>query len=240
MPNNGHYPHNLAYLVEGIIPVTQINLLCGPSGAGKTRWLLETMLEWSLGLPVLSRTSYPVPWLYINNDRNQADLNEILDDLGISPQDIPTLPAWDLELGYNGIMDAAEKMDAKFLVWEGFGREVGDKATGFTVTSVLRRVTKDITKNGMTILGTVEQPKMKPGQKYGNPRQRVSGAAAWAHHVSTIFLLEYANEKQPDKPERKFYVCPRNDRNCIYSAVMTSQGRIEVMSKPQKVLLVGA
>src|SRR5574341_2578225 len=40
-------PAQPCFLVEGIWPSREIHLIAGPSGAGKTKWLLETLVGWS-------------------------------------------------------------------------------------------------------------------------------------------------------------------------------------------------
>lgn len=218
-----------SYLIDKILQSHQVHILGGPSGAGKSRWLLETFTKWSLGFPVLSYPSHPVPWMYVNSDRNQEDLDEILRSLEIPRHNIPILPAWDLALGYSGVMDAVTKAKAKFIVWEGFGNLAGDRPNSFTVTNLLRTITRDLQKHDMTLLGTNEQPKMKPSERYLNPRQRIAGPAAWAHHSSTVFLLEFGREGKPEDPARHLYVCPRHGANMVYEAAMTKTGRVVVL-----------
>jgi hypothetical protein len=81
-------------------------------------------------------------------------------------------------------------------------------------------------KAEMTIIGVVESPKLKPQERYENPRWRVSGAAAWAHYSETIFLIEPSFAKDIDKPERKLYVCPRNAPGMELKGAFDKHGRL--------------
>jgi hypothetical protein len=61
---------------------------------------------------------------------------------------------------------------------------------------------------GLTVLGIAESPKMKPKEKYGDPRQRISGCTAWASHASTVFLLEpLDNDPSGSNADRQLWVC---------------------------------
>ena len=221
------------YLIDHIFQAHQNHLLGGPSGAGKTRWLLETFAKWKRGQPIFGHNSHPAPWLYVNSDRNQEDFDAILKSLSIEPGEVPMFPAWDLRLGYNGIIDYIAKTQPRLVVWEGFDHLAGDRANSFVVTNFLQRVSGDMLKLDFTVLGVNERPKMNPRDRYPNPRERISGPAAWARHASTIFLLEFGVESHPQDPSRNFFVCPRHDPAVEYRAAMTMEGRITILGKAE-------
>lgn len=224
------------YLIDQILQAHQPHIMGGPSAAGKTRWLLETFVKWSRGVPVLGHTSHGGPWLYVNSDRNQEDLDEIIRSLGIPKHLVPTLPAWDLRLGYTGIIDHIQRVRPQLVIWEGFDHLAGDRANSFIVTNLLQRVSDDMLKLDFTLIGVNERPKMKPRDKYTNPRERISGPAAWARHAGTIFLLEFGVESNPDDPSRKFYVCSRHGGgNKTYEGAMTPDGHIVILDPSERV-----
>ena len=78
------------YLIEDILWKGTLNLIGGPSGVGKTTWLLPLLKDWSEGLPVLNgKASKPCPWVYVSSDRGLRETNRTLARLGLSDWDIP-------------------------------------------------------------------------------------------------------------------------------------------------------
>ena len=199
----------MKYIIDSLFPRRSLHLCAGASGAGKTILLLETMTRWSRGEPVFGHASHPEPWLYVSGDRSAEDVQRKIASLGIASRDVPFLPAYatgkptmDWEKIFNQILDTKSRV----VVWEGFGRYVADNAGGRIIDAWLEQITCQIQKNDITLIGVVEQPKMKPRDKYPIPRQRISGPAAWGHHTSTVVLVEFKNEKQASDPRRIVHI----------------------------------
>ena len=207
------------HIVDQLLPVEEVHLIAGPTGAGKTRWLVETVLAWSQGLPWFGYASFPVPWLYVAGDRTQAGCNRTFRSLDISPERIPLLPAWDLQLGMSGVIDRANAAGAKFLIFEGF-HKYAEGINSKQVANWLQGISAMLRQNHLSILGVMEEPKMKPKDRYLNPRQRISGCAAWGHCCETIFLIEHKDEANITDPRRILYVCPRNAPTAICQATL--------------------
>ena len=216
------------FLIDCILPKREISLVGGPSGAGKTRWLMHMLVnEWQRGLPVLGYNSHPCKWTYVASDRSIASVHRTLHDLGIDPAKIDILPAWGKhKKTLNQIYDEAETRKAKLLVIEGFGG-YADEGTPNAVRRHLSAVQTAVEHYDLTIIGVVEQPKMKPRDIYENPRQRISGAAAWGHYTETIFLVEPEDVKDPRLPTRRLIVCPRNAAGLTLHGSFDNQGRIQ-------------
>lgn len=233
LASNGHARKSPPYLIEGILPSTEIHLLAGPTGAGKTRWLFDMLMDWERGLPVLGHSSYPVPWVYVANDRSMDGVNRTLDTMEIARDAFSIIPAWDEHMSFCKIMDAVASSGAKLAVIESFGGFVDPPAHSHQVKSFLCSACSTIKASDITILGVVESPKMKPKDRYDNPRQRISGVATWGHHVETIFLVEPADARVASDPHRVLTVCPRNARAIVREACFTSDGHLNV--KPAKI-----
>jgi len=217
------------YIVEVILPSGEVHLLGGPSGAGKTRWLLHNLLLWEQGEPFLGHRSHPVPWVYVAADRSIASVRDTLTGMGIDPKRIEIIKAWDQGMSINAILDAITLSKAKLVVWESFGSFIDPPGQGKQVKEFLARISKFCRQLGITIIGIVESPKMKPYERYENPRQRISGAASWAHFSETVMLVE-SDPGSGEDPEatryRTLYICPRNAPMMRFDLAFDDNGRL--------------
>ncbi|MBO0887479.1 AAA family ATPase [Candidatus Bathyarchaeota archaeon] len=215
------------FLIEKLLPANEIHLLAGPSGAGKTRWLIQMLKnEWERGFPVLGYHSNPVPWCYIGSDRSTKSVRRTISDIGIDPDTINIIPCWGRDRKtMAGIEQVIEDSGAYLAVIEGFaGFCDGDNS--HHVRNFLCTVQAWIQHKNLTIIGVVESPKMKPYERYENPRQRVSGAAAWAHYSDTIMLVEPRDSRHPKLPDRILHICPRNASALEVHGGFTEDGRL--------------
>lgn len=214
------------FLADVLLPVEEVHLLAGPSGAGKTRWLMHNLLLWEEGADFLGYHSHPVPWVYVAADRTVISVERTLLSMGIEPGRINAIPAWDKGMSIGAIMDAIKDSGARLAVWESFGSFVEPPGNGKTVKEFILRMSKFCRQEHVTIIGVVESPKMKPYERYENPRQRVSGAAAWGHFSETIFLVEPDAVENPNDPYRNLFVCPRNAPGLTILLSFDIQGRL--------------
>lgn len=222
-------------LVDKILPDGCIHLLGGPTGAGKTRWLLDMLLNWERGEKVFGLESHPVPWAYVVGDRSERETRSTIASLGIPQERIPLIPAFAPTLTVNQIFEAVEKTPARLIVWEGFGGYT-DRLDGHAVKNWLSSITtmiqrdrrKELRANPLTIIGVTEQPKMKPNDRYSNPRQRISGAAAWGHCSSTILMIDPWDVEDPTGPLRRFGIYPRNHRDMEFKASL-EDGHLRIL-----------
>lgn len=201
--------------------------MAGPTGAGKTTWLFEALMRWEKGHDILGFRSYPVPWIYVAGDRSIDGMNRTLDRMKIPRDTFSTLAAWDERLTFQQIMGVVKDSGAKLAVMEGFGQYVDSPGHTQQVRNFLQSACNICKSDGTTVLGIVESPKMKPRDQYENPRQRVSGPAAWGHHTETIFLVEPSDAGKADDPRRTLTVCPRNSAVMVVPYVFRF-GRLEL------------
>lgn len=223
--------------IEGILPAGCIHLVAGPTGSGKTRWLLSMLQQWERGDTVFGHRCHPCKWLYVVADRSKPETEATISSLGIDPATIPILPAFAPLRTCSEILDIAEKVEAKLLVWEGFGQYVGSNARHAEVRQWLSTMTQTIQQNKdnspreqpLTIIGVMEQPKMKPRDIYQNPRQRISGVATWGHSCSTLFMVEHF-EDDCKGPFRRIGIYPRNAEDMEYRATLKG-GHFQVLNR---------
>lgn len=223
------------YLINPLITTELVHLCAGPSGAGKTRWLLPTIQNlWRRGKDVLGHRSYPVPWAYVVMDRPYTSAEATLLSLDIDPLMVNIIPGMDL--GYKSIsqvIDHAKGLGAKFLVIEMFSYLLQGHETREAVRDFMGAVQRLLCDEGMTILGTMESPKMKPKDIYKNPRQRISGPASWGHCAETIILVE-PNPKNPeDSPYRTISIHTRNGKPEIFHYEFRKDGFLHLRKPDQ-------
>jgi len=202
--------HSPKFLVDLLLVSREVHLLGGPAGAGKTRWLLDNILLWADGQPFLEFPSHPVPWIYVAGDRSTDSVCRTLATMGIDPKRVPILHAWDEKMGVNEILDKIILSKAGLVVWESFGTLVNEPGRGPQVKAYMQRMSRFCQQTDKTIIGVMEAPKMKPFDRYENPRQRISGPVGWGHHAETIFLVEPVDIENPGNPYRILTVCLRN------------------------------
>lgn len=205
------------YLIDKLLPTRRVHLLAGASNVGKSRWVLPTMVDWSKGKPIMGLPSHPVPWAYVSGDRLLVEAQDTITSLGLSLGDVPIIPAFGQDnKTWLQVLLEASKMNVQFLVWEGFGDLVPDPQRRMQVRDFLGHISAccnqptSYTPSGMTILGIMESPKMKPYERYKNPRERVSGVASWGYHTSTVILIEAGKVENPADPSRILYASLKN------------------------------
>jgi len=149
--------------------------------------------------------------------------------MGIAKNAINAISAFGREYkDWSRIIQAVVASHAELAVIEAFGSFVSPPGLSHQVKLFLNEVgamlppSKDC-PNGLTIIGVMESPKLKPGERYKDPRQRVSGVATWAHFTETIFLIERTSPETPSDPNRKLYVSPKQgtgmERTSSFDAV---------------------
>lgn len=214
------------------MPAQEVHLLTGDSNAGKTRWLIGALLEWEQGLPILGCKSNPVPWAYASPDRTGRSFERTLNGMGLSLTQVPFIEAFGAHSKrMEQIVQVAAEHKVELLVIEGFQKFVEPPGQGRQVQEFLEYLSKKTERsrefpNGLTFLGVAESPKMKPKERYEDPRQRVSGAAAWAYYSETVFVMERKNPKDNRDPERILHVSPKQGVNLALEGGFDVQGRL--------------
>jgi AAA domain len=223
------------FLIESWLPSCETSLFGGPSGSGKSRLLFDTLLRWQKGETVFGKRSNPVPWVYISADRSKESVHRTLHSMGIDPEDIPLLPAWDMSLDDTGyLLDEIQKRQVGLAVVESFGSFVSPPGNSKCVKQFMLRCGRFMRDTGTTILGVMESPKLKPFERYEIARQRISGAAGWGHYSETIFLLEPTDLKNAEDPRRTLHICPRNGAAEILEMTFTNTGHLETLKNYDK------
>jgi hypothetical protein len=83
MRRRREFEANEKWIIEPIFPAGAMHLIGGPSGHGKTTWLLQMLHEWEQGLPLIGKyKSNPCPWVYVCCDRSLRETTKTLQRLG--------------------------------------------------------------------------------------------------------------------------------------------------------------
>jgi hypothetical protein len=193
--------------LQDVLTPRRVHLLGGVSDAGKTRFILPALLAWATA----------PPWVYVVGDRTLEDAQDSMRDMGIAPANVPTIPAFGEHnrATWLEVKLAVDKWapQAELIVVEGFQDLCPGQGRKNEVREFLSGVSSYLNPslqhpNGITILGVVESPKLKPHEVYPNPRQRVSGVSAWGYHASTIMLVESAAKDESfAQPQRILWIC---------------------------------
>lgn len=221
------------FLIDSLLPTKRVHLLGGTSNIGKSRWLLPTLVGWSGGKSVMGFSSHPVPWAYVSGDRLLVEAQDTIRSLGIPLESIPIIPAFGQHnKTWIQVLEVASKMNLGLLAWEGFGDLVPPPGLKNQVREFLSAMSahccgeRSSFPNGLTIIGVMESPKMKPSERYKSPRERISGVASWGYHTSSVMLIEAADPENVSDPRRVFHASLKNASSFTAQGEFDSSGHI--------------
>lgn len=198
------------YLIEKILPARQVHLIGGPSGIGKTRWIVYLLKDWIKGNPVLGFKSSPEPVMYLATDRNEESLEATFEPFAINGDF-----KWKSILNSKATIEdiIVANPDIRLFIFDPIMLFVpGYRYLDYgTVASFLRHLTALCVKYDVTILGVVHTAKAKENELFINPRERLLGSAAWGAYAETLFILGCDNFENPEESQlRHVHVLPRN------------------------------
>jgi len=225
---------NPEWLVEGIIPTEELHLIGGPSGAGKTTWVIQWLEQWHEGKveSFFGHKVNPLPFCYASVERSDAGVQRKLKRLGINPKTFPWIAG---STSLDGVITEAKKKypNAAVLFIDGFACFAPGPKPGKTeykvISDFLIGCSKKCRDQHLTIFGIVHSPKMKAAEVYHNPRQRVLGSVAWAAMSDCIMLVEpKLTENEQITPLRNFFLLPREAPEEVYEMTFET-GRLELI-----------
>jgi hypothetical protein len=205
----------MSYLIDKIVPKHQVHIINGPSGVGKTRWIVWLHSDWKEGKPVLGYESFPVPALYIAKDRNQDSLDLTFKSINAEHTIEHKSLLYDKKTKIENLAESFPDYKlfyldpiVKFMV----PCRINDYGA---VSDFLSECSEYCQRDKITIYGTCHAPKKKEGQNYENPREWTLGSGAWGGYSETMFSLN-GDDLQTPNSTRYFYVLPRNAREDKY------------------------
>jgi hypothetical protein len=218
------YPKR-TYLIADLFALCSVNLLAGMSGGGKTRLIFQLLEEIEryqtfFGFPCLS----PIRPRYYAFDRTLPAIHDTLNSMKCElscyiESRLDTAP----KFGDMTIPTAKETTDGNLLILDGLDCLVPKLIDSNQVGDLLFRCAKLASSTNSSVWGALGTSKVKNGEGYSHPRERIIGSSFWARMTETNMLI--SQEDESDDSSRTFYILPRNSRN--YSIALTfDEGRL--------------
>lgn len=223
-------PTHQEYIIDRLFPAREVSVIAGPSGAGKTRLMLQMIWDWSQGKPVFGRPSHPTPWVYVSCDRSRAGVLRVLDDLALPFPESNMIFA--LDRGIENIdqlmLEAKKLLPDGGTLWVEALQWLAPEARGSNkiVGRFMNELVRHCQGNNFTLPMSAHTPKAKRNEEYAEPRQRVSGPMAWAGAAETIILVERMEPEDASDTRRRVFILPRNGPEESLTYEMDSKGHM--------------
>jgi RecA-family ATPase len=218
------YPH-FEYLVDGLLPVNEVHVIAGETGAGKSTWLFDNFINpWQHEKPVLGRKSHWLPYVIFVNDRSEAGMVRTLQRLGLHPTQFPIKSTIT-----GGTSTLLQKIEAfhdnnpalKVVFIEGLhvgqkeGNDYGESS------QMMQELNALCQKRKLTIIATTHISKAN-AQLGAADRTSIIGSSATPGMCETVFVLT----KQKKGGRVRLTVHPRNERAITQLYKWTDNGRL--------------
>jgi hypothetical protein len=203
------------FIVESILPAHELHLVAGPSGSGKTSLVFQTIDDWARTIPVFGYESYPRPFCYVSCDRSLRATDRTLRRIGAKIE-VPRISLVDSLIAndFSSVLKAARARvkDVEVLFIDAIAAlcpsgKINDYGA---VRSMLTGISRTCQREKVTVVGMAHSTKVKEGEKFLNPRQRVLGSVAWGGFSDTMILIEPDNPEDPADASRIVTLLPRN------------------------------
>lgn len=220
------------YLIDGILPTNEIHLIIGPSGVGKTRWLIPMIDDWFHGRPVFDLPSHPQSFGYLVCDRTIDSTAFTIESMGYDPSQflLKSMMNNNEDL-HPDSLDILFPRHIRVLFIEAIAALVPNgKINDYqTVLKFYRALSHLIVKRkNLTIIGSIHTPKAWSGEELINTREKALGSVAWAACGSTILDLSFVDPKDPASTQRRLSIMPRNTPGHAVMLDFDKRGRLVV------------
>ncbi len=226
---------------EGLFPLGEVSLLGGPSGAGKTTWFLPVLEDIRNGRSVLGRPSVVMDYRVVMHDRSLGAFLRTARRMNLDDEARERVYRLDRKeqkmaapefLTQYILRLLAAGEDVRIIFVEGLDMwapgDIGKMADVQEFLDALGRVAE---RFGVSIVGSVGNPKAKRGEEYQLQRDKIFGSVAWGRKVETIVGVQYADKEDVESKIRVVTVLPRNGHNEIFYCDFKG-GRMVEIEKP--------
>lgn len=224
---------------DGWCPLGEVSLIGGPSGVGKTSWVLAMLEKIRHGETVWGHKTKPREYRAILHDRSARGFMRTVRHLRLPPESVKRIVRLSTT---QQKMDAAEILEAAIIqnpgvsVWliEGLDLWCDNMLKMEIVAPFIDSLQRVATRHNVCILGTVGSPKQKPDDRYYG-RDALFGSATLARKVETIVLISLTDFKDGNSP-REYCIMPRNGpEERIYLRWDRDAGALVQCDKPEPV-----
>ena len=193
------------WIVDKIFPAGAMHLIGGPSGVGKTTWLMQLLYDWEQGKKIFGKyQSNPCPWVMVNSDRGMRETTQTLERLGLGDWEFETYALEDLIYDQKTskckspdfTLDILNKFPhAKLIVVEGIQAVMPDmsKTRSQNKNELIwaleqRRI---LTDGNRTVIATTHNPKVtNNGAPSNDERSKFLGSQGFIGSCSTMIGFE--------------------------------------------------
>jgi hypothetical protein len=209
-------PSHRDFLIDDIMPEREVHLLGGPSGVGKTTLAIQIIKSLQLGQPVFDKPIHLRGVVYVSCDRTSASLRRAMDRHSLPHDAFPWTCVRDIPdpLGIEQVFSWRKRTcpDCHLMVVDGFARLVPDgKISDYkAVADFLTKTAGLCESHDVTILGIVHATKVKSGEHFPDPRQRILGSVAWGAFADLLIIMDAADPNNSSDQTRIIHVLPRD------------------------------
>jgi len=219
------------YLVDQIFPAHEVHIIAGASGSGKTTLIFQLLDDLIDGKLIFGEHSHPVDVAYVAIDRSEAAIQRTLERVNprhkvLAMSVISDKIDTNLDVIINKVLSRQSR--TKLVVLDGIAKLVPkcDLKDYGKVSDFLMQCTRLCEARKLTILGAGHNAKVKRGEEYQNPRERVLGSAAWGGFSETVIDITAPNPDDPDDPSRTIAILTHNSRPKKLAYTFNDDGRL--------------
>jgi hypothetical protein len=225
---------------DGWCPFGEVSLVGGPSGVGKTSWVLAMLEKIRHGESVWGHRTKAREYRAILHDRSARGFMRTVRHLRLPPESVKRIVRL---TPTQQKMDAAEILETAILqnpgvpVWliEGLDLWCENMLKMEIVAPFIDSLQRVATRHNVCIVATVGSPKQKAEDRYYG-RDALFGSATLARKVETICLISLTDYKDGNSP-REYCIMPRNGpEERIYLKWDREAGALVQCEKPEPVV----
>ena len=201
------------FVVRDLFPTHSLHLIYGPSGAGRSTLLFQTIWDWSHGKEVLGYQSIPASYALISAVQTRSEMRAHFSLLGMDPGLIPHLSLLEAAIPEDRTIEGALRLarniapHLRVLFVDGLaGLCPGNINILREAAQYLSGIRQLCFKQDLTIIGTVLCGK---SDEESAVRHRPIGSAAWSEYTGTKICIEPVNAQKLDDPDRMIHIIPR-------------------------------
>jgi len=198
---------------DGWCPFAEVSLIGGPSGVGKTSWVLAMLEKIRHGETVWGHKTKPREYRAILHDRSARGFMRTVRHLRLPPESVQRIvrltPAQQ-KMNAAEILEAAVIENPGVPVWliEGLDLWCGNMLKMEIVAPFIDSLQRVATRHNICVIGTVGSPKQKADDRYYG-RDALFGSSSLARKVETIVLISLTDYKDGNSV-REYCIMPRN------------------------------